>query len=131
MLLVTPEQIIVLLDLPADTAPTDRAQLACDLVTAAITARAPGRVLAEPYPVDLPGIALLAAVRIFDNPTALRSYTTGGTTQTYGGDVARLLTEDEEQQVDAAFGTSSTAPAGAFPLAQPWPDPICIPWRTA
>ena len=130
MPLVTPEQLVVLLDLPADTAPTDRAQLVCDLVTAAVTARAPGRVLAEPYPVDLPGVALLAAVRLYDNPTALRSYTVGGTTGTYGGDVARLLTDDELDQVDAAFGTSAAAPVGAFPLAQRWPDPICI-WRNA
>lgn len=127
MPLITPQQLVVLLDLPGGTAPTDRAQLVCDLVTAAVTAKVPGRVLTEPYPVDLPGVALLAAVRLYDNPTALRSYTIGGTAGAYGGDVVGLLTEVEVEQVERAFETAGAAgPLGSFPAAQAWPDPICI-----
>jgi len=52
MPLITPAELIVLLDLPADTQPTDRAQLACDLVIDDIN-RVAGSTLVEPYAAGL------------------------------------------------------------------------------
>jgi len=124
MPLITPEQLVVYLDLPADTAPTDRAQQACDLVIEAVTARAPGQTLTAPYPVGLHGIALVAAARVYDNPTMLRSYTTGGDSSTYAGDPTAILTPYELVRVGEVFGVSAGAPQGAFPVPHRWPDPI-------
>ena len=72
MPLITPAELIVLLDLPADTQPTDRAQLACDLVIDDIN-RVAGSTLVEPYAAGLKGIALMAAARLYDNPSQLKS----------------------------------------------------------
>lgn len=129
MPLITPEELIILLDLPANTQPTDRAQLACDLVVDAVT-RVAGAVLTVPYPAGVKGIALSAAGRLYDNPTSLRSATVGGTAQAYAGDVLAVLTGGERDELGRIFGTSPAAPVGSFPATMAWPDPIpsfCYP----
>lgn len=124
--LVTPEQLIVYLDLPAGVQPYDRAQLVCDLVTAAVTQHVPTGTAAEPWPAAVAGVALPAAARLYDNPAALRSFTVGSTSGAYAGDVASLLTPAEVDRIGRAYGASSTAPVGKFPPARRWPDPIRI-----
>jgi hypothetical protein len=111
--LITPEQLIVYLDLPAGTQPTDRAQLACDLVIDAVT-QAAGGTLAEPYAAGLKGIALSAAARLYDNPTALRSKAIDDASSTYAGSYSGVLTEQERAQVARAVG-SGGRPLYSFP----------------
>lgn len=121
MPLITPEELIVLLDLPADTEPTDRAQLVCDLVldkvadAAGLTSSA---AIVAPYPAGAKGIALTAAARLYDNPTALRSATVDDVTQNYP-EVVSVLTDDEKSSIATAFGSTSgrtaSAPTYTFP----------------
>jgi hypothetical protein len=110
--LVTPEELIVYLNLPDDTQPTDRAQLACTLVIDAVT-QAAGAVLAEPYPAGLKGIALGAAGRLYDNPRSLRSQSVDDYAATYAGSVSGVLTADERAQVARAVGAGG--PKFSFP----------------
>lgn len=112
--LITPEELIVFLDLPALTQPTDRAQLACTLVIDAVTELA-GGTLTEPYPAGVKGVALAAAARAYDNPTGLRSSSVDDFAQTYAGDAVAVLTEAEETRLRRAFGTSGGKPLYSFP----------------
>lgn len=114
MPLITPEQLIVYLDLPADTQPTDRAQMVCDLVIDAVT-RIAGKTLTVPYPAGVFGIALAAAGRMYDNPTALRSATIDDFSQTYAGDVLAVLTKPERDELRRVYGTGGTRPLYEFP----------------
>lgn len=110
--LITPEELIVFLDLPADTQPTDRAQLACTLVLDAVTDAA-GQVLAEPYPAGLKAVALTAAGRLYDNPTAMRAQTIDDYSATYAG-AAGVLTDAEAKRIGRIFGAGSR-PLYSFP----------------
>jgi len=50
-------------------------------------------------PDDVKGICLTLAGRVYDNPTALRSYTVGGVSETFAGSAGTLgpgLTDDEK-----------------------------------
>jgi hypothetical protein len=105
--LITPEELVVFLDLPADTQPSDRAQLTCTLVIEAVN-RAAGSTLTEPYAAGLKGIALGAAARLYENPLSLWSLTSGTTTQVYpgarDGSSTPILTQGERDEIRAALG---------------------------
>lgn len=119
MSLITPAELIVFLDLPAGTQPTDRAQLACDLVIDDIT-RVAGAPLTEPYAAGLKGVAVMAAARIFDNPSQVWSDRVDNTSAVYpgsrGGDGPAILTPGEVDRVRGALG------AGGPQFSFPQPD---------
>jgi hypothetical protein len=114
--LITPEQLIVYLDLPADTQPTDRAQLVCDLVADAVD-EAAGATLAEPYAKGLKGLAMGAAARLYNNPLGLWSETVGSTSTVFPGSRTGggggILTPAEKEQITRLVG--SAGPLYSFP----------------
>lgn len=116
MPLITPAELIVLLDLPADTQPTDRAQLACDLVLDDIN-RVAGTVLVEPFAAGLKGVALMAAARLYDNPSQVWSDRVDNVSAVYpgnrGGDGPSVLTPGEVARVRGALGAGG--PQFSFP----------------
>lgn len=113
--LVTPEELVVYLDLPDATQLTDRAVLTVSLVLDAVAAAAPGGTLAEPYPAGVKSIALVAAGRLYDNPLLLRSQSIDDVTTAYA-DVGGVLTDDEVARIGQAFGSSGPgAPRYSFP----------------
>lgn len=118
MALITPEELIVLLDLPADTQPADRAQLVCTLVLDKVTDIA-GAALVAPYPSGAKAIALTAAARLYDNPVALRSSTIDDVTQVYAEGVVSVLSDQDREDLSRIFGsgigTAATAPRYSFP----------------
>lgn len=115
MPLITPVELIVMLDLPDNTQPVDRAQLVCDLVIDDITLIA--GALTEPYPAGLKGTALMAAARLYDNPTQLWSETVDTTSATHPGDRTgkgpSVLSPAEVEKVRAALGLGG--PQWSFP----------------
>jgi hypothetical protein len=130
MALITPDELIVFLDFPADTQPTDRAQLVCNLVIDAVT-RVAGSTLTDPAPAGVKGIALVAAGRLYDNPTALRSESLDDVTQTYAGDVQAVLTVAEREELRRIYGTGGTAPLYSFPdWDWSWKAVPPSPWPT-
>lgn len=127
--LITPEQLIVYLNLPDDTQPTDTVTQVVDLVIDAMTEVA-GFTLTDPYPAGMRGIALIAAARLYDNPLAMRSQQVADTTVTYAGDVYSVLTADEITRIGRAYGASPGAPVYSFP-AWDWQwtvDPTFTTW---
>lgn len=114
MALISPEELIIYLDLPADTQPTDRAQLVCDLVISAVT-RVAGAALSVPYPDGVKGIALSAAARMYKNPLSLRSESINDVSATYAGDVPAVLTMDERNDLRGIFGSGGSKPQYSFP----------------
>lgn len=113
MPLITPEELIVFLDLPADTQPADRAALVCTL-TAESVAEAAAAPLTEPYPAGLRTIALGVAARLYHNPVQLRAAASGGESVTYAGDVLAVLTALERAQIRRLVG--SGGPRWSFPV---------------
>ena len=117
MPLVTPEELIKLLDLPHNTQPTDRAQLICDLVVDDIN-RVAGSTLVEPFAAGLKGIALMAAARLYDNPSQLWSERVDNQSSVFpgsrGGDGPSVLTDGEVERVCKALGTAG--PQWSFPV---------------
>jgi hypothetical protein len=109
--LITPEQLIVYLDLPADTQPTDRAQLACDLLIDAVTEVA-GPVLVEPYPAGVKSVALVAAGRLYKNPTLLAAESVDD--YAFSGAAIDVLTEAEQAKIRRSCG-SGGRPLYSFP----------------
>lgn len=121
MPLITPEELIVLLELPDQTQATDRAQLVCDLVldkVAEAAGLASSAAIVAPYPAGAKAIALTAAARLYDNPVALRSSTVDDVTQVYADGVISVLTKDERAALVSAFGSvtgTASAPRYSFP----------------
>lgn len=117
MALITPEELIVYLDLPADTQPTDRATLVVALVVDAVTDAAGVATLTEPYPAGVKSVAMSAAARLYHNPLSLRSETVGAVSSTYAGDVIAVLTAAERAQIGRVYATAAGArgPLYAFP----------------
>lgn len=107
MALITPNELIVFLDLPDQTQPTDRAQLICTLVIQAVN-RAAGTTLTEPFADGIKGVALGAAARLYHNPLALLSETVGATTSVFPGGRSPssppILTEGERNEIREALG---------------------------
>lgn len=113
--LITSEELIVHLDLPDATQPTDRATLIVNLVLDAVAAAAPSGTLAEPYPAGLKSLAMVAAGRLYDNPLILRSQSVDDVTIAYA-EVSGVLTDAEVAAIGAAYGSSGPgAPRYSFP----------------
>jgi hypothetical protein len=114
--LITPEELVVYLDLPDATQPTDRATLTVNLVLDAVAAEVPGGTLAEPYPAGVKSVAMVAAARLYDNPLIVRSQSIDDVTTAYAELGGRVLTADEVARIGQAFGSSGPgAPRYSFP----------------
>lgn len=85
----------------------------------------------SPWPTVAKATALTAAARAYRNPEGLRQETVGGTTGIYNDPLYRMgvyLTDQEkadlQEWLNGPGGSVAGQPAGYFPPAMSYPDPV-------